>query len=108
MANTHVGKLHKNRIVKDLNGGIIDWFDEANGGWIVKSRQVINKERWNQEMAKQQDKVDAAKAVTMAKVREDYPETKEGTTEPTKVDKLEKEVNEMKDTLQAILKAVQK
>lgn len=108
MANTQVGKLHKNRIVKDLNGGIIDWYDEANGGWIVKSRGVVNKERWEEHIAKQKDKQEAAKAVANPKIREDYPETKEGATEPSKVEALEQRVSEMDNKLEAILKAVQK
>lgn len=108
MSNTQVGKLHKNRIVKDLNGGIIDWFDEANGGWIVKSRGVVNKERWNEHVAKELDKKEAAKAVANPKIREDYPETKEGVEEPSKVAALEKRVTEMDGKLEAILKAVSK
>lgn len=108
MSNTQVGKLHKNKIVKDLNGGIIDWFDEANGGWIVKGRAVVNKERWNEHVNKQKDKEEAAKALTLAKTREDYPETKDGVQEPSRVDKLEEKVEALDSKLDAILKAVSK
>lgn len=106
MGNTQVGKLHKNRKVKDLNGNIIDWFDEANGGWIVKSRQVVNIERWNQEMAKQKDRELAAQAAASPKIRADYPETKE--SNPQVASKLEERVDKMEQTLEAILKAVSK
>lgn len=102
--SVQVGKLHKNRIVKDLSGNIIDWYDEANGGWIVRGRQVVNAERWNQEIAKQKDKAEAAKAVTMAKIRDDYPEHKDDAEKPmSDVDSLKNEVAELKEMLKKAL-----
>lgn len=108
MSNTQVGKLHKNKIVKDLRGKIIDWFDEADGGWIIKSRQVVNKERWEKELLKQKDKAEAAKAITLAKVADEQAETQQPKEISTASKKLEERVDKMEETLQAILKAVQK
>lgn len=99
-----VGKLHKNKIVKDLSGNIIDWFDEVNGGWIVQKRVIVNHERWNEEVRKQKDRAEAAKAATMAKIRDDYPELKEGEEQQSgKTEKLEKEVAELKEMLKKAL-----
>lgn len=103
-----VGKLYRNRKIKDLNGNIKEWFDEADGGWIVKDGVVVNMERWNREVAKEKDRAEAAKAAANPKIREDYPESKDGAAEPDKVTKLEKRVDAIDDKLEAILKAVQK
>jgi uncharacterized protein (DUF4415 family) len=103
MGNTQVGKLHKNRVVKDLNGNIIDWFDEAGAGWIVRGRQIVNTEAWNAHVAKQKDKMEAAKAAANPKIRQDYPEQKDGQTEASKVDRLEHELAEMKEMLKKAL-----
>lgn len=103
MSNTQVGKLHKNKIVRDLRGNIIDWYDEAGAGWIVRGRQVVNAEAWNNHVAKEKDRAEAAKAAAQPKIREDYPETKEGTTEANKVTKLESELAEMKELLKKVL-----
>lgn len=109
--NTQVGHLAKNRIVRDMQGNIIDWFDEVNGGWIIQKRAVVNKEAWEAHLKKEADKAEAAKAVTMAKIREDYPETKDGgqkKSEEDKVANLEKRVDKMDDKLDAILNALKK
>lgn len=103
------GHLAKNKIVKDMHGNIIDLYDESQGGWIVQKRAIVNQEAWQRLVQREQDKIEAAKAVTMAKIRDDYPETKEGTNSSTgKVDELEKKVNAMDDKLEQILKALQK
>ena len=103
MGNTQVGKLHKKRVVKDLNGNIIDWYDEAGAGWVVRGRQVVNKEAWNNYVAKQKDRQEAAKAAANPKIRQDYPETKDGETESSKMSKLEGEVAELKEMLKKAL-----
>lgn len=103
------GHLAKNKIVKDMQGNIIDLYDESQGGWIVQKRAIVNQEAWQRLVQREKDKIEAAKAVTMAKIRDDYPETKEGTNSSTgKVDELEKKVNAMDDKLEQILKALQK
>ena len=103
MSNTQVGKLHKNKMVKDMRGNIIDWHDEAGAGWIVRGRQVVNQEAWDAYLNKQKDKQEAAKAAANPKIREEYPETKEGVTESSRVEKLEGELAEMKEMLKKAL-----
>lgn len=106
---TVVGRLAKNKIVKDLNGGIIDWFDEAKGGWIVQKRMVINHDVWNNHLQKEQDKIEAASAVSKAKIRDDYPENPDGSnSNNAKVTELENKVTAMDDKLNAILEALKK
>jgi len=106
MANTQVGKLHKKTIVRGLDGGIRDMRDEANGGWIVRGGSVVNQEKWEEYCKALKDKEDAAKAFAEPKIREDYPEAKDG--EPSRVDKLEEKVEALDSKLDAILKAVSK
>jgi len=108
MANTQVGKLHKKTIVRGLDGGIRDMRDEANGGWIVRGGSVVNQERWNDYLKALKDKEDSAKAFAEPKIRQDYPETKDGIAESSRVDKLEEKVEALDSKLDAILKAVSK
>jgi len=103
MGNTQVGKLFKKTIVRGLDGGIRDMRDEANGGWIIRNGQVVNQEKWNEYTLVQKDKLEALKAASEPKIREDYPEQN-----PAEVSKLEQRVDKMEETLAAILKAVQK
>lgn len=103
MGNTQVGKLFKKTIVRDMNGGIRDMRDEANGGWIVRGGQVVNQEKWNEYAKVQKDKQEALKAASEPKIREDYPEQN-----PAVASQLEQRVDKMEETLAAILKAVSK
>lgn len=100
---TQVGKLHKRTIVKDLSGNIISLRDEANGGWIIRDRQVVNEELWNEYVRKEKDKAEAAKAAANPKIRENYPESKNDEQETDKVSKLEAEITEMKELLKKAL-----
>lgn len=97
-----IGHLHKRRLVKDMRGNIIDWFDEANGGWIVQKRVIVNKDRYNEEMTKLQDKRDAAKAASEAKVRDEENYPAEAPNEEKKP-KLEERVDGLESKLDAIL-----
>lgn len=107
--STVVGRLAKNKIVKDFNGGIIDWFDEAKGGWIVQKRAIVNMEAWNAHLQKEKDRAEAASAIGKAKIRDDYPENADGTNSSSpKVQELENKVNAMDDKLNAILEALKK
>lgn len=95
-----------------MNGNIIDWFDEVNGGWIIKKRAIVNKARYDEEMAKIQDKRDASKAASMAKIRdeEDYPAEAPGSETPKNTgvsrDEFESFKKDTDDKLSKILKAV--
>lgn len=105
---TQVGRLAKNRVVRDLHGNIIDWFDEARGGWIIQKRAIVRPDIIEEEQRKERDKQEAAKAHTMAKVRkeEDYPLEAPGTNK--KITELETKVADMDNKLDAILNALKK
>lgn len=101
---TKVGKLHKNRIVRDLRGNIVDWIDEADGGWIVQKGQVVNPDKWNEHLQKEKDRQEAAKAVTL-QATNDVPER---ASTPSKVEELEKRMDGIDDKLDSILNALKR
>lgn len=89
-----------------MDGSIYDWFDEANGGWIIQKGAVVNKTRYEEEMHKLKDRQDAAKAASEAKIRDeaDYPVDAPTTEKPKdKVADLEKRVEGLDTKLDAIL-----
>jgi len=110
--NFNPSGLRKKSILRDTNGRIINWLDEANGGWIIRNRQVLNQARYDEELQKEKDKLTASKAIAEQVVA--TPENlalRTGvlrTDNPSKVDELEKKVNDMDSKLEAILKAVAK
>jgi len=110
--NFNPSGLRKKSILRDTNGRIINWLDEANGGWIIKNRQVVNQARYDEELQKEKDKLTASSAIAEQVVA--TPENlalRTGiirTDNPSKVDELEKKVNDMDSKLEAILKAVAK
>lgn len=59
-------RMAQKKLVKDFNGNIIDLKDEADGGWIIRNRQVVNQEKYNEMVQKQKDKQEAAKAAALA------------------------------------------
>ena len=114
--NFNPSGLRKKSILRDTNGRIINWLDEANGGWIIRNRQVVNHERYNEEVQKEKDKITAASAIAQQvsatpenlALRTGVIRTDSPTESPSKVDELEKKVNDMDSKLEAILKAVAK
>lgn len=92
--------------------------DEGNGGYIIRNRQVVNQERWKEIVQAEQDKMDAAKAVTHqvenpnAHLRNQQPVIKDGQAvikqTEDKTSALEKRVDGMESKLDKILKALEK
>jgi hypothetical protein len=99
------GHLYRKKLVKDLQGNIIDWFDEANGGWIIRKGQVVNQVRLDEEAKHQEDKRMAAQAQANPV---ESPNAPDRIAAPSKVEALEKRVESMEGTLEKILKAVSK
>ena len=101
--------LKRKSVLKDMNGNIINLLDEADGGWIIRGRQIVNQDKWNQILQKEEDKRLAAQAqaqqVSAPKHIEDLRAgKKESTPNPlSKVDELEKKVDNMESKLDAIL-----
>jgi len=57
-----IGRLYKKTITRDLSGNIINLQDEADGGWIIRNRQVVNQEKYQQLLRKEEDRRIAAQA----------------------------------------------
>lgn len=105
MGNINVGTLYKKGILRDISGNIINMLDEANGGYIIKNRQVVNQAKYEELLQKEKDKKVAAQAVA-EQVTSPNEALRQGiirTETPSKVEDLEKKVNSMDDKLNAIL-----
>lgn len=112
MSDTKVGDhLYRRSIMRDFNGNIISMLDEADGGWIVKNRNVVNNEKWQRYLQIEQDKRDAASAVLLPLKEREADEAiipPEIARPDTKISDLEKRVDTMDSKLDAILQAIKK
>lgn len=63
--------MAKKAITKDLNGNIINMLDETNGGYIIRNRQIVNQDRWNEILKKEEDRKLAAQAILHQRVDPD-------------------------------------
>ena|SRR3990167_2716056 len=110
MGGINIGTLYKKSILRDISGNIINMIDEADGGYIIRNRQVVNQEKYEDHIRKERDKRIAAQAAA-EQVKSPNESMREGiikTENPSKVEDLEKKVNSMDDKLNAILKALNK
>lgn len=103
--------LYRKSTMRDLSGNIINLIDETNGGYIIRNRQVVNQERWDEIVKIERDKIEAAKAVTH-QVSSPHAEQRNGTpaqvkAQPDKLEALEKRIDSQDAKLDAILKALQ-
>jgi len=102
--------LMRKSTMRDINGNIINLIDEATGGYIIRNRQVVDQERWEELQKIERDKQEAAKAITQAvgATPKVVAERNGGKVEETKVEALEKKVEGMESKLDKILKALEK
>lgn len=105
MAGINVGHLHRKRVVRRMNGDIIDYTDETDGGVIISKGRVVNQEKIDQEAAKQKDRESAATAFT---VEVESPHAEERVAPPSKMKELEKRIEDQDAKLDAILAALKK
>lgn len=96
--------MSRKSTVKDLAGNIIHMIDEANGGYIIKNRQIVNQERYAELQKIQEDKRKAAQAI-LHQVAPIAPSTP---PQSDKVTALENKVNDLGSKLDKILKALEK
>jgi len=102
-----IGTLHKKRIVKDLSGNIIDWFDEVNGGWIIKDRAIINHKRWEEEQKKIKDKIEASKAQSLMRNNPAVnSEMSEVPATSKKIKEMENDIKDIKDNLNTLIEII--
>jgi len=101
------GHLSKKSIVKDMSGNIINLFDEAGGGWIIRNRSVVNVELYNKYVEVEKDKREAAKAASSpASAPSASPEQR--SVAPSKLEEMDKRIDGLDSKLDAILKAINK
>lgn len=106
MSSINIGHLYKKRTVRNLAGQIIDLYDEADGGYIIQKGRVVNQEKYDDMIRKEEDKRKAmAEAINNQRVTNDAPDR---TVNPSKVDQLEKRINEQDKKLDQILAALTK
>lgn len=98
-------RLSKKRIMRNISGEIIELLDEANGGYIIRNKQVVNPERWAELQKIEHDKQMAAKAITE---QVSSPNAELRKSNPSKVDDLEKRVDGLDKKLDKILSALSK
>lgn len=103
--------LARKRIVKDMRGNIIDMMDENDGGYIIRNRQIVNQEKYNEIQKKNADRREAAQA--MAKAITPPPEViemRQGGQSSKDIKEMKEQFNEFKkevDTkFDAILQAI--
>lgn len=92
--------------MRNLAGQIVEWFDESNGGYIIKGGQIVNQERYDEEKKKEADRKVAATAQANAISSDSAPP--ERTAAPGKIDVLEKKVESMEGNITEILKLLKK
>jgi len=102
--STVVGQLHKKSILRDMQGNIRRWIDETNGGIIVDNYQIVNQEKWNEYVKKEEDR----KLAAQAQVHAVAPPPERPTAAGTKILDLEKRIDAQDKKLDAILAALKK
>ncbi len=96
-----VGELKRKRVVRKMDGSIIDWSDDTDGsGKIIDKGRVVNQQKIDEYVQKEKDKEMAAKAESLQVVREDAPDR---TVNPTKQAELEKKVEGLESDIKQIL-----
>lgn len=112
MSDVEIGTLHKKSITRDINGNIINWLDETDGGWIIRGRKVINQKKFDEYVKKEHDKQVAAQAPAQ-QVTSPFADQRNGMPNAVKIEtteksELEKRVDNMESKLDQILNALKK
>lgn len=106
MGGVQIGDLRRKRVVRKMDGSIIDWSDDTDGsGAIIVKGRVINQPRIDLEAQRSKDKELAAKAEAM---QVSNPAAPDRNNNPSKMVELEKRVDGMDEKLNQILKALTK
>jgi len=94
----------KSKVV-DMAGNIIDLLDETSGGYIIRRRQIVNPEKWQEHLQKEQDKRKAAQAMTEAISN---PSSVDRNVNPKEESALKVEVEGLKKQLAELLELAKK
>jgi hypothetical protein len=104
----NIGHLYKKRTIRNLNGSIKYMEDEANGGVLIRNGHVVNQQRIDELAKIEEDRRNSATAFANPVVAPNPAITEERNVTPTKVEKLETDVAELKDNIAQILNLLQK
>jgi hypothetical protein len=75
MTTTVAANMARKRIVKDMNGNIIDWYDGALANpWVIQKRQVLQPEVIEAENEKKRQEQEGIKAMANPKVDPTAPD----------------------------------
>lgn len=100
-------RMAKKSITKDLHDQIINMIDETDGGYIIRNRQIVNPEKWQEHLDKERDRREAALAATMAINNSTAPDRN---VNPSQLEDIKEEMAEFKksvdDKFAAILEAI--
>ena len=108
MGNVQVGQLFRKRTVRNLSGQIIDMLDETDGsGVIISKGRVMNEEKVIELNKKEEDRKLASVAMTQ-EVQAPQAIAEQRTIAPTKMQELEKKVEEQDKKLDMILELLKK
>lgn len=102
--SVEVGNLFRKRIVRGLDGHIIELVDETDGGVIIERGRIVNQEKYDEMLKIEKDRALAAQAEAHAKTDDNPPP--ERNPEPVKDNKvvdLENKVGKMEDDIKQIL-----
>lgn len=103
--STQVGNLYRKSILRDLNGNVRNWLDETDGGWIIKDYQVVNQEKYNEHLKKEEDRKLAARAQAEG-VAVPQAVAENRAVPPSKLEEFEKRLNNQDEKLDKILEAL--
>lgn len=101
MGKVQVGHLYKKRTIRNLDGSIRLLQDDTRGGVIIQDGVVINQAVVDEMAEKERDRQMAATEATQVGVPQAVIE--ERTVAPTKMQLLEKKVEDQDKKLDAIL-----
>jgi len=106
------GHMARKSVVKDTGGNIINLLDEANGGYIIRNRQIVNPERYAELKKLEEDRRLASQAI-LHQVESPNAEMRnmpahQAQERGGKLEELEKRLDGQDSKLDAILLALNK
>jgi len=105
MGDVKIGQLYRKSTLRDLAGNIINLRDEADGGWIIQNRAIVNQEKYDELKRLEADKLEAARAESIG-TQAPTQAIEERTGNPSKLKELEERLNSQDAKLDAILLAI--
>lgn len=104
----NIGHLYRKRTVRNLSGQVIDMLDETDGsGVIISKGRVVNEQKVIEINKKEEDRKLAAVAFTQ-EVQAPQAVAEQRVVAPTKIQEMEKKIEDQDKKLDMILEALKK